>query len=359
MRVLLAVDTVGGVWAYGLELTRALVRRGVGVVLAALGEPLSAEQRAAALASGAARVYAYPCALEWMEHPWGDVRRSGEWLRMVALETDVDLAHLNGYAHAALEWHVPVVVGAHSDVLSWHEAVRGEPAGPEWDRYREEVAAGLRGADAVVAPTRAMLGALGRNFALPSEQLVIQNARDPHAVRPFAKEPFVLTAGRAWDEAKNVQALDRVAPALPWPVLVAGDAGPGAARRVGRVPERTLVRLLGAAGVFAEPARYEPFGLAALEAGLGGCALVLGDIPSLREVWGDAAAFVDPCDDEALRRELVALIEDEPRRLALGRRARERALRYSPERLGDDYLELYERLLATAPFAVRAKERVA
>ncbi len=31
------------------------------------------------------------------------------------------------------------------------------------------------------------------------------------------------------------------------------------------------------------PARYEPFGLSVLEAALSGCALVLGDIPSLRE----------------------------------------------------------------------------
>ena len=33
------------------------------------------------------------------------------------------------------------------------------------------------------------------------------------------------------------------------------------------------------------PARYEPFGLSILEAALSGCALVLGDLPSLRELW--------------------------------------------------------------------------
>ncbi len=39
---------------------------------------------------------------------------------------------------------------------------------------------------------------------------------------------------------------------------------------------------------------YEPFGLSVLEAALSGCALVLGDIPSLRENWDGAADFAEP-----------------------------------------------------------------
>jgi len=359
VRALLVVDTVGGVWTYGLELTRALARQGVSVVLAALGEPLSTEQRRAALESPAERVYALACALEWMQHQLDDVERSGQWLLSVALENDVDLVHLNAYAHAALPWWVPVVVGAHSDVLSWHEAVRGERAGAEWNGYRECVEAGLRGADAVVAPTAAMLAALERSFEIACERAVIPNARDARSFAPLGKEPFVLAAGRVWDEAKNVAALDRLAPCLPWPVLVAGDGGAGRARRVGRVSERRLAELLGRAAIFAAPARYEPFGLAALEAGLSGCALALGDIPSLREVWGDAAAFVDPDDDQALERELRALIDDPGRRRELGERARARALEYSPERFGEAYVELYERMLAEEPLAAQERQRVA
>ena len=94
------------------------------------------------------------------------------------------------------------------------------------------------------------------------------------------------------------------------------------------------------AAVFAAPSTYEPFGLAALEAGLAGCALVLGDLPSLREVWGDAALYVDPRDDEALAAAVrVALAQPE-----LGEAARERARAYTPERMARGYLELYERL---------------
>ena len=129
--------------------------------------------------------------------------------------------HLNAYVHAVLPWRAPVVVGAHSDVLSWHEAVRGVPAGPEWARYRAAVGAGLARADLLVAPTRALLDELVRLYDPPCPWLVVPNGtrrRFPAA----PKEEFVVTAWRLWDEAKNVQALVRIAPRLPWPVAVAG-----------------------------------------------------------------------------------------------------------------------------------------
>ena len=55
------------------------------------------------------------------------------------------------------------------------------------------------------------------------------------------------------------------------------------------------------AAIYALPARYEPFRLEVLEAAAPGCALVLGDIASLRELWDGAALFVAPDDDRALR----------------------------------------------------------
>ncbi|HEY0779002.1 MAG TPA: glycosyltransferase, partial [Gemmatirosa sp.] len=98
---------------------------------------------------------------------------------------------------------------------------------------------------------------------------------------------------------------------------------------------------MGRAAVYALPARYEPFGLSALEAGLAGCALVLGDIPSLREVWGDAATYVAPDDAAALADALRTLAADDAHRTALGIRARTRALTYTPARMADGYLAAY------------------
>jgi hypothetical protein len=42
---------------------------------------------------------------------------------------------------------------------------------------------------------------------------------------------------------------------------------------LGELTRRQLAREMGCAAIFAAPARYEPFGLAALEAALSGCAL--------------------------------------------------------------------------------------
>jgi glycosyltransferase involved in cell wall biosynthesis len=261
-----------------------------------------------------------------------------------------------------------VVVG-HSCVLSWWSAVRREPAPAAWATYRRRVTAGLAAAGAVVAPTRAMLDELVRHYGVTGGR-VVPNGRDPRFVPAgIAKEPLIVAAGRVWDDAKNVRSLVEVAPALEWPVAVAGDATPPSSASGSHIPPPAAgsgcqngLELLGSlafdelagwlarASIFALPARYEPFGLAALEAALSGCALVLGDIPSLREVWGDAAVFVDPFDDGHLASTLRDLIADPGRVADLGRRAAARARTYSSEAMAQGYLDVYERrAVAAAP----------
>jgi glycogen synthase len=237
---------------------------------------------------------------------------------------------------------VPKLVVGHSCVLSWHEAVRGRPAGPDWSWYRRAVIRGLARADALVAPTAAMLAELVRLYAPRCPRAVIPNGIGG-GPRPLAKEEFVLGVGRVWDEGKNLEALRRAADELPWPVVVAGEGG-----LLGRVAPERLAELYGRAAIFAAPARYEPFGLSALEAGLAGCALVLGDLASLREVWGPAALYVDPGDDDALTATLRALIRAPARVEVLGAAARARALHYTRERMTAGYLDVYERLVTEA-----------
>jgi len=291
-----------------------------------------------------------------MEDPWRDVERAGDWLLGLEARIAPDLVHLNGYAHAALPWSAPKLVVAHSCVLSWWAAVKGEAAPEAWDRYRREVGAGLAAADLVVAPTMAMLADLARHHGLPRRSRVIGNGRDGRLFRPAAKEPIVFAAGRLWDEAKNLAALEVVAPQIPWPVYVAGDTLPPEAgcpearihltRHLGRLSPRALAAWLGRSAIYALPARYEPFGLSVLEAALAGCALVLGDIPSLRETWRNRAAFVQPGDPEALAAALTRLIEDPDRRASLAAGARKRAVELTPERMLDGYLAAYGELLA-------------
>src|SRR5690606_35787981 len=97
--------------------------------------------------------------------------------------------------------------------------------------------------------------------------------------------------------------------------------------------------------------RYEPFGLAPLEAALAGCALVLADIPTYRELWEGCGEFYPPGDAAALAAAIRGLMDAEGRRRALAEAARARAAeRYSPERMARQYEALY-RELAAAPAA--------
>jgi glycosyltransferase involved in cell wall biosynthesis len=298
-----------------------------------------------------------------MDDPWADVERAGEWLLGLAAATRPEVIHLSEPVFASLPWRSPVLAVGHSCVLSWYEAVRGTPAPASWSRYREAMTDGFDAADAVAAPSHAMLRALERHYGV-RHGTVVANGRDPARYRPGPKVERVLTAGRLWDPAKNVALLAAVAAALPWPVEAAGETrspdgisapDPGALRLLGPLDETAMARRLSRASIYALPARYEPFGLSVLEAALAGCALVLGDIPSLRELWEGAAVFVPPEDPEALRAGLEKLMFDPGSRQALALRARRRALQFSPAQMALGYLDLY-RQLREAPRRSRRRE---
>jgi glycogen synthase len=340
-----------------VDLGSALADRGVRVTLAVMGPPPGRTQRLDAERRGLV-VLERPCRLEWMDDPWDDVARAGEWLLALERTLKPDVVHLNGYCHAALGWHAPVVIVAHSCVRSWWRAVRGCETPPSWDRYRTEVTRGLRAARAVIAPTAAMLTAIEEEYERPVHGRVIPNGRAllHAAAEASSKEPIVLAAGRLWDEAKNIQALCAVAPDLPWKVCVAGDARapegstPACIEHVehlGRLQPAELADWFGRAAIYALPARYEPFGLSVLEAALAGCALVLGDIRSLRENWDGAAVFVAPDDRAALVAALRGLMENTNRREQLAAAANQRAQEFSVAKMADRYLETYEQVAAT------------
>jgi len=360
--VLMTADTVGGVWTHAIELAEGLGRRGVCVTLATMGAPLSDAQRAQAAALPLLRTFESAARLEWMADPWPDVRQAGEWLLRLEQAVKPDLVHLNQFSFGSLPFRAPTLLVAHSCVLSWWEAVHGEPAPPQWDRYRRAVARGLRGATLVAAPTATMLAALHRHYGHDRRGVVLCNGRSGRRFTPQPKDPLILSAGRLWDAAKNLDALEAIAPRLPWPVAVAGrtqapageDRSVRGVQALGELAPPELARWLGRAAIYAAPARYEPFGQTALEAALSGCALVLGDIPSLREVWGPAALFAPPEDHEALRAALALLIADDALRERMANEARARAQRYTARRMVDAYLAVYRRLMHGATRAARA-----
>jgi glycosyltransferase involved in cell wall biosynthesis len=352
-RLLMTADTAGGVFQYALELAGGLADAGVEVLVATMGHAASAEQSAALRRLNARiEVVHGDFALEWMDDPWSEVDAAGGWLLDLASRFDPDVMHVNGYVHAAIPFGRPTVAVAHSCLLSWWQAVRGTDVPPTFDEYRRRVSRGIASADVVVSPSSSMQAMLFRSYPLPKKAAVIYNGRDPGRFRPADKEPFVLGMGRIWDEGKNLRLLDDVAREIAWPVVVAGPTTLGAnrctleaARHVGSLDEDAVRRLVGRASIYALPARYEPFGLSILEAALAGAALVVGDIPSLREIWDDAAVYVSPDDRAGAIESIRRLIEDASYRDEMSRRAHAHALRYSSAIMVSRYLHLYDQLL--------------
>jgi glycosyltransferase involved in cell wall biosynthesis len=349
----MTADTVGGVWTYAMDLCRALRPAGTRVLLATMGAPASADQRAEAAEIANLELAESAYRLEWMDDPWEDLSAAATWLLDLERRFQPEVIHLNNFAHGALPWCAPVLMVAHSCVLSWWEAVKGESAPPAWSHYRASVRCGLAAADLVVAPTHAMLDAVVKHYGPPQRSRVIANSCSRARFAPAAKKPFIFSAGRFWDEAKNAPTLARAAGGLPWPTRFAGACAPchEVASNVdflGHCAPARMVELFAEASIFAHPARYEPFGLAALEAATSGCALVLGDLPSLREVWGDAAVFVDPENSLALHRTLLRLIDHPAERAHLAYQARHRARRFTTARMLDAYLDAYALIVASA-----------
>ncbi|HEX7279982.1 MAG TPA: glycosyltransferase family 4 protein [Solirubrobacterales bacterium] len=353
MKVLISTDTADGAISYTAELAAALGAQGIEVVVATMGPALRPEQRMLL----PARVHESGYRLEWMEDPWEDVAAAGEWLLSLEEAEQPDVLHLCSYAHGSLPFRAPKVLVAQSCVLSWWRAVHGEEAPARWDLYRERMGAGLIAADAVVAPTRAMLHELEHDHELrPATAVVIYNGSSvPLAPAETEKRNLVLGSGPLSDPAKNLAALDDAAEGLAWPVTVAGALGPDGraqhAESAGALSPAALAELRRSASIYAAPARYEPFGLEILEAARDRCALVLGYTPSLRELWRDAAIFIQPGDDRALHEALEALIDDRPLRSDLARRAQRRAAEFSIQRTAHAYRRLYEQLVATRQVA--------
>jgi glycosyltransferase involved in cell wall biosynthesis len=351
----MTADTVGGVWTYAINLARALGDEGVEVGLATMGAIPSPSQRREAKSIATLELFESEFRLPWMEQPWEDVEAAGRWLTDLSARLMPDVIHLNEPVYAARPWSLPTLAVGHSCVLSWWQAVLGEKAPPGWNRYQQQMARGLQAADAVVAPSWWMLNQLARYYGV-SRGTVIPNGRDATSLEPETKEAIVLAAGRVWDPAKNLAALELVAKDLPWPVYIAGDTQtPGGGSMVdvahvhllGLLSTTEISAWLRRASIYAMPARYEPFGLSVLEAALAGCALVLGDLPTLREHWNGRAVFVAPDEPETLKLAVKSLIDNPDLRHTLAMRGRRHALTLSPRRMARAYAALYSELIAS------------
>ncbi|HEX8231959.1 MAG TPA: glycosyltransferase family 4 protein [Caulobacteraceae bacterium] len=356
LRVLMTTDAVGGVWQYALDLADGLAAQGVQTTLAVVGPPPSDDQAAAARTVPGLGVTHLGLKPDWMIEADAGMAEAGAALEALARASRADLVHLNAPAFGPwADFRVPVVGACHSCVATWWRAVKQGPLPPEFAWRTRQVAAGYDAAQALIAPTRAFADDTAGTYGIRQPDVVWNGRRAHAAPSRGSPAPFAFTAGRLWDQGKNVRRLDRAAARLSLPVQAAGPVqGPQgeflplqAIERLGVLTDAALREQLHHRPIFVSAGWYEPFGLAVLEAAQAGCALVLSDIPTFRELWDGAAAFVPADEDDAvLASEMEALARDPGRRAALGRAARERSRRYTVAAMTEGVMSVYRTVLA-------------
>jgi glycosyltransferase involved in cell wall biosynthesis len=408
-RIMLTTDAVGGVWRYCLELAAGLEARGVECLLVTMGPPPSLAQRAEAAATCELRVTDLP--LDWLAETPAQIADAARALAGIAQEWRADSIHLHTPALVpGANWPTPVVAVAHSCVGTWWDAVRGGALPPDLAWRAALIGTGLRGADLALAPSAAFAGDLTARYGLDRPVRVVHNGRrylekSPHSpcgrglgggvargcpdararlsnragltpppnALPPPPNPLpqgegglllagaldttprtgALTAGRLWDDGKNIRVLDAAAARCAIAIRAAGPtAGPNGTaiafrnlHLLGNLDDAALAHEYAHAAAFVSVARYEPFGLAVLEAALAGCSLVLSDIPTFRELWDGAAIFVDPDDADAIARAIATAACDPA---CLSEAARGRARAYSAEAMATATLDVHRALLAVA-----------
>jgi phosphatidyl-myo-inositol alpha-mannosyltransferase len=214
---------------------------------------------------------------------------------------------------------------------------------------------------------------------LPGEYEVIPNGvLVPESAPTGDREHRIVFAGRqearkglpvllrAWPDLRRrtglrltVAGADPLAVRLLLMRLGVGDDGIDV---VGFLSQDELTEtLLRAKALVAPSLGQESFGMVLTRAFACGLPAVASDIPGYREVLESAASVaVPPGDTEALVQAVVELVEDEPRRAAMGAAARELAVeRYSWPRIAERLEEIYESVAGAALQPARSEVRAA
>ncbi len=244
-----------------------------------------------------------------------------------------------------------------------------------WHRmvYRTSITLALRSAAAVICVSDATRSDLHSVFDIkaadisvihegvsadfcPASNNKIVNVRAKYELR----EPYLLYVGSNKPHKNLPLLVDAYARLKDPPLLVLAGAEdpryPQTRRRVemlqrkdrvrfvGTVEEADLPALYSGALAFIFPSTHEGFGLPPLEAMACGTPVACADIPSLREVAGDAALFFNPMRQIEVHGALERLRTDEELRMDLRCRGFRRAAEFSWNAAARQTLEVYRKV---------------
>lgn len=354
MKILMTTYTTGVVWTYVMNLCKSLERYNVEIHLLSMGKLLNKEQSEQINLLNNVNIYESSHKLDWMCTSAEDFTSAKQWVAHKYETIQPDLIHFNNYGQTMGVWNCPVITVYHFCVLTWWISLYNSQPPAKWTKYIESVRNAIRISNVVVAPSESMLKlAEEANGEIPQSH-IINYGSDNGYLEKVDNQYIVLSAGCLNNEAKNIQLLLKIAKNIEWPVCIAGnynsveESNIANAKNVFFLGELSKVHFknyMDRSAIFVMPAKYEPFGFAVLEAAKSNCALVLANIPSLVEIWGDAAIYFDPNDESDAQEAISLLIKDEQLRSEMTKRAFERSKEFTADRMADEYVDLYESLV--------------
>lgn len=231
---------------------------------------------------------------------------------------------------------------------------------------------GLRRADRVVFPSRAAADLITKRIPIAPERIAVI----PHGISrdAFRDDPAPLAADTppylflpaALERHKNIPVLLECLAHVEdrrLQVWIAGGSETDPAckaellrvveslrletrvRFLGQVPYAEILRYYRGAVALVFPSLIETFGHPLLEAMLAGTPIIAADIPSFREIAGDAALYFSPRDPVRLAQTVDAMRRDPEATQARVERGRQRAQAFSWSRSTDELCGVFEEVL--------------
>lgn len=345
-------DAQGPLWEDTLVLMRGLQKLNIDVALATLGRPLRLDQRREALPLKNLQIYEQPLSLNPSLWTIDSLNKAGDRITSLAKQITPGLIHLNHPSLAPLSWHSPAtprVVTGHWELLNRRIAVKNDcdtKELEEWNHCDLQTARGFQSSDLVIASSKALLTELEKTFGPFKRSQVIANGRDTQTSSQSvqlseASSPssFILTSLASEEGVEDLTTYHFLKSHLDWPICFVD-------------PETDLNRSefrsqLSKAPLYCLPATRNTSGTSVLEAALSGCALVLGETPSLLETWKQAALFADAHHPDSILHQLHFLIKNPEQRAEMAQRARARARFLSSKRTATFHVQIYEELIRT------------
>jgi glycosyltransferase involved in cell wall biosynthesis len=212
----------------------------------------------------------------------------------------------------------------------------------------------IRRSAATTAVSQETRDHIERHLGIPGGRVrVVENCHRPifrPVARPFAAEcPVVLQVGTK--HYKNVPRLIEALTGLNVRLVLVGrlDGSMKAALEKSRIvyenhvgiSNEALYNLYVGCDVVSFVSIGEGFGLPIIEAQAVGRIVVTANIPPMSVVAGDGACLVDPLDITSMRAGFERIFADANYRRELAEAARANVVRFSPARIGAEYLALY------------------